>query len=436
MKIILLLIVFGFFAIGFVLASSADNVWGWAWSENIGWISFNCTNTNWCATSNYGVNIENSGYFSGYAWSENIGWISFNRAETGPPPTSPDYNPYLAKVDLETGKVSGWARALAYGDGWSGWIKLRGRTTEAVPKEYGVVIDKDSGEFSGWAWSDMVIGWISFNCKNQEVCETSDYKVKTSFAFLPSVSNLHDSWTPCADSLHPTLNWEYNDGTPDGYEVEIYSDSALSNLIYEYTATGAISTAHTANYDAGNCHLAEGENGFKNSPICDLEYGTTYWWRVKAKRTETGVWSDWSAPDSFTTYLHRWPSPNFKCSASSTGPWVDCSTLRPAVNEIIYFHNESEAFGGAITTSWYWDFGDGITSTLQNPSHFYSQPRNYSVILEVTDSNGYSCPTDPEDIKFRVTVKIPLPEWKEIPPFIWLKNFFASILENLGKIFS
>jgi PKD repeat protein len=37
-----------------------------------------------------------------------------------------------------------------------------------------------------------------------------------------------------------------------------------------------------------------------------------------------------------------------------------------------------------ITSTWEWHFGDGSTSTAQNPSHTYSQPGNYDVTLIVT----------------------------------------------------
>ncbi|UUX92556.1 lectin like domain-containing protein [Methanoplanus endosymbiosus] len=39
-------------------------------------------------------------------------------------------------------------------------------------------------------------------------------------------------------------------------------------------------------------------------------------------------------------------------------------------------------------TSWLWDFGDGDTSTLQNPEHTYTESGNYSVSLEVSNSAG------------------------------------------------
>lgn len=38
--------------------------------------------------------------------------------------------------------------------------------------------------------------------------------------------------------------------------------------------------------------------------------------------------------------------------------------------------------------SWSWDFGDGASSTVQNPSHTYTGAGTYSVTLQVTDSAG------------------------------------------------
>ena len=66
------------------------NLFGWAWSESFGWISFSCTTggpsgENICCSQNpppcsdYGVTVATStGEFNGYAYSESIGWISFN----------------------------------------------------------------------------------------------------------------------------------------------------------------------------------------------------------------------------------------------------------------------------------------------------------------------------------------------------------------------
>jgi hypothetical protein len=80
-------------SINYSVTSTADGILtGWAWSESFGWISFNCktggdSQANICCSqasppspcSDYGVTVATStGEFDGYAWSENIGWISFN----------------------------------------------------------------------------------------------------------------------------------------------------------------------------------------------------------------------------------------------------------------------------------------------------------------------------------------------------------------------
>ncbi|MBR5983054.1 MAG: PKD domain-containing protein [Bacteroidales bacterium] len=60
------------------------------------------------------------------------------------------------------------------------------------------------------------------------------------------------------------------------------------------------------------------------------------------------------------------------------------STTNATVNEEIRFVDES-AFS---PTSWLWDFGDGSTSTEQNPTHTYSAIGTYTVQLTVENENG------------------------------------------------
>jgi gliding motility-associated-like protein len=53
------------------------------------------------------------------------------------------------------------------------------------------------------------------------------------------------------------------------------------------------------------------------------------------------------------------------------------------------FTDLSTAGTGTIT-AWEWNFGDGGTSTLQNPTHIYTNPGTYGVFLKVTNSAGCS----------------------------------------------
>ncbi|MEA1947362.1 MAG: PKD domain-containing protein [Thermodesulfobacteriota bacterium] len=55
--------------------------------------------------------------------------------------------------------------------------------------------------------------------------------------------------------------------------------------------------------------------------------------------------------------------------------------------KLVTFTDRSTDSDGTIV-SWFWDFGDGKTSTEQNPGHRYRKIGNYSVTLTVTDDGG------------------------------------------------
>lgn len=57
--------------------------------------------------------------------------------------------------------------------------------------------------------------------------------------------------------------------------------------------------------------------------------------------------------------------------------------LKICLGETVYFADQS--VGAAY---WLWDFGDGATSTLQNPSHTYNTPGTYSGTLTVKNECG------------------------------------------------
>ncbi|MGI4751311.1 MAG: PKD domain-containing protein [Janthinobacterium lividum] len=56
-------------------------------------------------------------------------------------------------------------------------------------------------------------------------------------------------------------------------------------------------------------------------------------------------------------------------------------------SDSVVFKNTSTTTGITVS-AWNWDFGDGQTSTLQNPSHLYSAAGNYTVTLNITSSGG------------------------------------------------
>ena len=62
-------------------------------------------------------------------------------------------------------------------------------------------------------------------------------------------------------------------------------------------------------------------------------------------------------------------------------------TFTTGANLTVNFTDLSNDPDGNIT-SWLWNFGDGNTSTEQNPQHQYTIPQLYNVTLTVTDNKG------------------------------------------------
>jgi len=115
------------------LATSSENVLGWAWAPNVGWFSLNDVNAAACKPATtcgtYGLNVAltsgpqpdgRQGHkLDGFAWSDNVGFVCFGESCENPackpsyfPPTAPGklYYAYVEPiVDDSPKKVSGWA---------------------------------------------------------------------------------------------------------------------------------------------------------------------------------------------------------------------------------------------------------------------------------------------------------------------------------------
>ena len=70
----------------------------------------------------------------------------------------------------------------------------------------------------------------------------------------------------------------------------------------------------------------------------------------------------------------------------STSSWV-AGTNYQSCNPTMQFSDISTSSLGSIQ-SWAWTFGDGGTSTLQNPTHTYAANGTYNVTLTITDISG------------------------------------------------
>ncbi|MEW6469552.1 MAG: gliding motility-associated C-terminal domain-containing protein [Bacteroidota bacterium] len=143
---------------------------------------------------------------------------------------------------------------------------------------------------------------------------------------------------------------------------------------------------------SGTNTICAGEQAFVTASASGGTPGYTYSW-APGGFTGSGVLVSPSATTTYTVYV----TDAAGCTSSSTGVVI---TVNPSPNSLfgsnpsssspninVAFTDNSTVTTGSIV-SWMWYFGDGATSTLQNPSHSYADPGTYTVCLVVTSSNG------------------------------------------------
>jgi len=204
------------------LAGEEDNLFGWAWNSQAGWISFNnCVYDGPCEGYDYGVKLDEDDYtLSGYAWSDNVGWIKFdNTGLVGYSYPAGGFPTHGAQIDPGSRTFSGWAKILSLDNGNDGWVKLAKDSYDGETSNYNVSLGPD-GKLQGWAWNNM-LGWISFNSTDW-TGNTIAYYVTGRAPLIPSnVTVTPDSLSGCdtlniewQPSSYAKTYWIYREETP------------------------------------------------------------------------------------------------------------------------------------------------------------------------------------------------------------------------------
>ncbi|MCL5006663.1 MAG: hypothetical protein M1153_00740 [Patescibacteria group bacterium] len=155
-----------------VTNDGSGNLAGWAWNDNVGWISF-CGNSSggsiwngstWVCPSSptYEATIDSAGNFQGWAWNDNVGWISFNCDNTNSCGTVN----YLVTT-VWSPAVSGWLQSSTFDTGSSG-------TTYNSIMWNGTLPTGDSVKFQLATASSSSANWgaaCASNACNSSVCD-------------------------------------------------------------------------------------------------------------------------------------------------------------------------------------------------------------------------------------------------------------------------
>ncbi len=206
-----------------------------------------------------------------------------------------------------------------------------------------------------------------------------------------------------------TWHWDFGDGHFSNlqYPAHMYADTGTYNVILEVVDTNGcinnISEVVTIK------PVPEVSFTMSDSVVC--KGSPVYFTATGSANVDEWYWEFGDGGISYQQNpIHYYPSGNTYtvtlivtdstgCSATETdeirvlpGPTADFSYSNVSCTSVA-FADESEIPSGYFATEFFWDFGDGFTSDLQNPVHSYTTGiSTYDVMFVVTaDSSGYSC---------------------------------------------
>jgi gliding motility-associated-like protein len=251
-------------------------------------------------------------------------------------------------------------------------------------------------------------------------CKDTVYKdIKVNPTPDASFANVTPGCTPLSVNFNntslrgATYEWDFGDGSFDPGQNpvnEFTNPIALSDRLYPvilkvYSSSGCLDTAKRtvrvfpkplANYTANktpNCDTAE------FSTLNNSQGAVGYRWKVD------GIPGEHTLPQPmlyFKTALNNDTTYSLKLIATSTNGCTDTMTKPVLVHPLVRANFNSTGTsacsnlnvifsnGAANAASYFWLFGDGTGSPLNNPSHRYTNTGNFDVSLIAYDAFGCS----------------------------------------------
>ena len=225
-----------------------------------------------------------------------------------------------------------------------------------------------------------------------------------------SCSTMSNSFSSTTNSTIESYLWNFDDPASG-----VDNSSMDPNPSHQYTSTGTYTVRLTVN--DGTCsNFIENDITIYNAPVASysvpagiicsnspITFTNTSTFDAGSSVTWQWDFGDQSAVSSEQSASHTYASGgNYTVTLMATMPnCVDVSTQDIFIEEgpatAFSFNNscngEPIQFSDLTTSaspllSWQWDFGDGSTSTLQNPIYSYTSPGSYQVSLTTTNDLG------------------------------------------------
>jgi gliding motility-associated-like protein len=196
--------------------------------------------------------------------------------------------------------------------------------------------------------------------------------------------------------------WNFGDGTKTNaqYPSYVYNKAGTYDVILTVTTVNGCTTSDTLLKAVRVGDKPEADFTLAPANVCayksvvfeDKSIGKVDEWLWKFGDGETSTFQNpshsFSDTGSFSVTLIT-----FSNTCSDTLVLQDAVYIRPPISKFAVTTNCSDKFRKSFfdesigAKTWNWNFGDGITSTEQHPSHTYAKKGSYPVTLVVTNGD-------------------------------------------------
>jgi len=272
-------------------------------------------------------------------------------------------NRYFSVIDTYTGSSSGWVYKEYPLDEWvnkSVLIRFR-YTTDANTQNEGFYIDDiyPIPYFGTVTTLSNSITSTSFNITNNSEAiyyyRVKGYNAEHGWGDFSMLESINISGPV---NIPPIADFTYSPINPTTNDLIQFTDLSTDS-------DGSIVSWY---WNFGDGNTSSVKNTFHSFQVKGL-------YSVSLLVTDDDGGSDTKIVDIFVNNF----GPNAAFSFLPSNPLKD---------EVVYFTDMSFDNSGGSISSWYWDFGDGNTSTLQNPTYSYSYNGSYWVNLTVSNGTG------------------------------------------------
>ena len=395
-------------------------------------VSFNSDVTSGCQlplTVNFNDNSTGTGPFT-YLW------------DFGDGQTSTDPNPQHAynffgnyNVSLTVTNTTGCSVTNTQ----TQYIQLSETTANFEPDVYGFCIPLtvnfsnlsiSGSPITSWQWdfedgttstqqnpthtfSDTGIYTITLIIENADGCIDTLIRPNLIFAFTPPGANF--TGTPnyvCPgeevqftdlSSEATDWSWDFGDGTfsTEQNPIHTYGDTGYHSVTLIALNNGCTDTITFFNYVYVRPAVAE----FEATLSCDTPFTVTFQNNSIAADSYTWDFGDGSPTSTEFEPTHIYLLPGYyEVELTVTSDTTNCINREienfTITDPVANFVGANTSGCGPLTVNftesstdavaWYWDFGDGSTTTEQNPTHTFINQGTYDISLTITDLNGCS----------------------------------------------